>query len=35
MTSFDRRVRRRTVGKYRFTLSGALAAPQGRRLVVE
>ena len=35
MTSFDRPVTRRTIGRYRFTISGAYPASDGKRLVVE
>ena len=35
MTNFDHPVVRRTVGRYRFSISGAYASPEGRRLIVE
>ena len=35
MTSFDKPVKRVTVGKYRFTVQGPLVHSEGRRLVVE
>ena len=35
MTSFEKRVRRVTLGSYRITVSGADRWPTGRRLVVE
>ncbi len=35
MTGFDKTVSRRTIGKYRFAISGAFRSEAGRRLVVE
>jgi len=35
MTSFDRPVRRRTIGKYRVRVTGVSPSPTGRRLIVE
>ena len=35
MTGFDKPVTRRTIGKYRFTITGAFQHPDGRRLIVE
>ena len=35
MTNFDHSVTRRTVGRYRFSISGVYPSPEGRRLIVE
>ncbi len=35
MTGFDRPVRRRTVGKYRVTVTGAMTSPSGKHFIVE
>jgi hypothetical protein len=34
MTGFNRHVRRRTIGRYRISITGAIPSPSGKRLVV-